>query len=487
MIRITPGQPWPLLDSAASRQLEANALAGHPPHTLMRRAGFAVARLALAYAPHAQTVWVACGPGNNGGDGLEAAMHLRQWGKTVVVTWLGQPERRLDAATPYHAETPYQRARAAGVQMADEPPAHWDLALDALLGLGGSRAPEGAMAQWIARMNTGPAPVLAVDLPTGLSADSGQAHGACVQARASLCLLSLKPGLFTAQGRDAAGDIWFDDLGCAKHLAALPPTARLLGAPAARPYRHDSHKGSHGDVAVVGGADSMVGAALLAGSAALHGGAGRVFIAALAQAAPAWDAAQPELMFRPFEALDLQSATVVCGCGGGDAVRAVLPTVLSTAPRLVLDADALNAIAQDAQLARQLRARDGKGWHTVLTPHPLEAARLLDSTAKAVQHDRLAAAQRLAEQCQATVVLKGSGSVVAAPGQVLAINPTGNGRLATAGSGDVLAGLVSARLAGGDTAWDAACHAVYQHGLCADQWPPEQALTAAALARALSR
>jgi hydroxyethylthiazole kinase-like uncharacterized protein yjeF len=444
----------------------------------MQRAGLSVARLALALAPHARTVWVACGPGNNGGDGLEAALHLQQWGKPTVVTWLGRPDQATDA------ESPYQRALAAGVQFANQPPAQYDLCIDALLGLGATRAPEGAMAQWIACMNSHPAPVLAVDLPTGLHTDTGVAQPVCVKASATLSLLTLKPGLFTAQGRDAAGYIWFDDLQCEAVASTVPASSRLIGAPAVSARLHDSHKGSHGDVAVVGGGASMVGAALLAGSAALHFGAGRVYIAPLADGVPLLDAAQPELMFRPLDALDLKAVAVVCGCGGGDAVRAVLPRILSSAPLLVLDADALNALAHDGQLVQLLQARAARHWRTVLTPHPLEAARLLHTSAKEVQQDRFAAVQRLAEQFHCTVVLKGSGSLVAASEQICAVNPTGNGLLATAGTGDVLAGMVGARLAGGAPAFDAACQSAYRHGLLADSWPAGQALTASALARA---
>ena len=340
------------------------------------------------------------------------------------------------------------------------------------------------MVQWIAHMNTGPAPVLAVDLPTGLHADTGAAQAMCVRARATLSLLTLKPGLFTAQGRDIAGDVWFDDLHCPPDLA--PATARLSGAPASQVRAHNSHKGSRGDVAVVGGAPSMLGAALLAGSAALHFGAGRVYVAPLAEDAPACDPTQPELMFRHPDALDLKRSTVVAGCGGGEAIRPVLPRLLSAAPSLVLDADALNAIAQDSQLAQQLQARANRGWRTVLTPHPLEAARLLNSTARDVQQDRLATAQRLASRFQCTVVLKGSGTVIAAPNQLPAVNPTGNALLASAGTGDVLAGMVGARLAAGAAAFDAACDSVYVHGLCADSWPAGTALAASSLARSIT-
>jgi ADP-dependent NAD(P)H-hydrate dehydratase / NAD(P)H-hydrate epimerase len=228
----------------------------------------------------------------------------------------------------------------------------------------------------------------------------------------------------------------------------------------------------------------MSGAALLAATAALHAGAGRVFAALLDPAAPSFDAAQPALMLRPWDSLDLARMTVACGCGGGEAVRAVLPKVLSTARALALDADALNAIAADASLQSLLAARGRRGMATVLTPHPLEAARLLDSTAAQVQADRLAASSSLVARFGCVVVLKGSGSVVAGPGRVPLVNPTGSARLATAGTGDVLAGMLAARLATRTEAFDAAAAAVFDHGLAADLWPADRGFTAAELAQA---
>jgi hydroxyethylthiazole kinase-like uncharacterized protein yjeF len=298
-----------------------------------------------------------------------------------------------------------------------------------------------------------------------------------VSASHTLSLLTLKPGLFTARGRDAAGQVWFDSLGVAQEAA---PTAWLAGHPCNISRSHDSHKGSYGDVAVIGGARGMAGAALLASRAALHTGAGRVFAAVLDEAV-AVDPVFPELMMRAWDSLELTAMTVVCGCGGGDAVRRALPAVLSTARSLVLDADALNAIAADSQLATLLRARGRRGMPTVLTPHPLEATRLLAQGTAAVQADRLAAARELAQRFAAVVVLKGSGSVVAAADGRVRINPTGNARLAIAGTGDVLAGMIAARLAAGDSALEAASAAVYMHGLAADQWPEDRPLTAAAL------
>lgn len=476
MQRITPGRPLPLHSIAATRALEGRLAAALPPHALMQRAGLATARLALALAPHARRYWIACGPGNNGGDGLEAAMHLQRWGKTALVSWLGSAEH-----APADARSSHARAVAAGVQFVDAPPAECDGVVDALLGIGAARAPEGRMAQWIAHINQLDVPVLAVDLPSGLDADSGTTPGICVQATHTLSLLTLKPGLYTAQGRDFSGEIWYDPLG--GDLASSPAQARLGSKPAASARSHASHKGSYGDVAVIGGAPGMSGAALLAAGAALHHGAGRVFVALLDGGSLAVDTTQPELMFRAPDALKPGELTVVAGCGGGQAIGAQLPRVLSGAPHLVLDADGLNAIAADTQLQQLLRARAVRLRDTVLTPHPLEAARLLGCSVADVQGDRLRAAQRLAAQFDACVVLKGSGTVIAAPRTTPVINPTGNALLATAGTGDVLAGMIGARLAQGESAFDAACAAVWQHGNAADSWPKDRALTAGTLAR----
>jgi len=469
----------------ATRGIEQAAQAALPPHKLMQRAGLAVAQLTLAVAPHARRIWVACGPGNNGGDGLEAAMHLRQWGKHPIVTWLGDP-----AKTPEDAAASWNRARAAGVEFAQTPPQSHDFCIDALLGLGSDkRPPEGRMATWIDAINASDAAVLAVDLPTGLAADTGKAAPNCVRANHTLSLLTLKPGLFTADGRDAAGVAWLDDLGT--HALELtdqeiaPPTAWLAGLPASTTRQHASHKGSYGDVAVVGGAAGMTGAALLAASSALHAGAGRVFIGLLDGDSLTVDVNQPELMFRPIEDIDFSTATVVIGCGGGDTFSGHLSNALLTCTSLVIDADGLNLIATDSTLQRQLLARAEQSRSTVLTPHPLEAARLLDCSAQQVQADRLRAAQELAQRFGCIIALKGSGTIVAAPDQISVINPTGNARLATAGTGDVLAGMVGAALASGVDAFHAASNAVYQHGLLADQWTTTRVLVAGELARGL--
>lgn len=459
---------WPLHDSAATRRIDAAAQQDLPPHTLMRRAGRAIAQLALAVAPHAQRVLVLAGPGNNGGDGFEAARELHALGRDVRVVHLAGA-----AAAPDDARDAQQRAQAAGVvitQALGDPDA--DLLIDALLGVGAGRAPQGAMADAIVRTAHARC-VLAVDGPSGLHPDTGVLLGdTAVRATHTLALLTAKPGLFTGRGRDHAGRVWLCSLGVA---ATEAPTARLAHPAPAPLRRHAQHKGSFGDVVAIGGAAGMAGALLLAARAALAAGAGRVYTSPLDPDAPLLDARRPELMGRRamWHALP-EDATVVCGCGGGDAVREALPALLSRAARLLLDADALNAIAADAALQRLLAARAARGLPTVLTPHPLEAARLLGVAdahgVRSVQMDRLAAANTLTARYGCVVVLKGSGSVIAAPQVLPAINATGNARLATAGTGDVLAGWIAGRWAqqGGD-GHASALRGVFEHGLAAER------------------
>ena len=473
----------PLLGVAATRAREAATLAGLPPFALMARAGEAVARLALAVAPHARTVLVLAGPGNNGGDGIEAATRLAAFGKEVRVLLVGDRAR-----LPADAAQALGRASDAGIEVeafsstssvAAEAPG---LVIDALLGIGASRPAQGAIAaaiEHIAALAARGARVLAVDVPSGFDSERGQPLGpACVVADDTLTLLALKPGLFTGAGRDHAGRIWRASLGVdgdgaidAWLVGSADPSCRRVAR------RHADHKGSFGDVAVVGGAPGMAGAAWLAARAAHAAGAGRVFVDLLgAEATPpafVLDPLRPELMYRAGwwrgATAVLAEATVVCGCGGGDAVRAALPRLLSVVPRLVIDADALNAIAADPSLQTLASARSARGLATILTPHPLEAARLLASSTGAVQADRLRAAHALAERFRAVVVLKGSGSVIAMAGEPPRVNMTGNASLASAGTGDVLAGWIGGRWASsGASAFDVATRGVIEHGAAAE-------------------
>jgi ADP-dependent NAD(P)H-hydrate dehydratase / NAD(P)H-hydrate epimerase len=233
-----------------------------------------------------------------------------------------------------------------------------------------------------------------------------------------------------------------------------------------KPRPHNSHKGSYGDVLVVGGSAGMQGAVILAARAALHAGAGRVY-AGFFGTAPSFDPMQPELMCRDAGALDFASGVVLAGPGLGvsQEARLLLEKIVALAPVLVLDADALNLAAADVGLREKIASRTGA---TLITPHPAEAARLLGSDTAAVQADRLKAAATLAKNLHAICVLKASGSIIAAPDGQAVINPTGNPALASAGSGDVLGGLCAALLAQGVPAWEAALAAVWLHGAAAD-------------------
>lgn len=473
-VRIKAGAtPWLLHDAQATRRAEATAAAKRPEPALMERAGLAAARLTRALAPHA-AVQVWAGPGNNGGDGLVAARHLHAAGVHVSVCLLAEAAR-----LPAAAQAALHLAQQAGVAITSSllPQASPDdLLIDALLGLGATRAPAGALAAAIQTINRHRGSTLGLDIPSGLHPDTGACLGdAAARCTDTLALLTIKPGCYTGAGRDHAGRMWFDALG----VEAGPASAWLTGASELPTRSFASHKGSYGDVAVIGGAPGMVGAAWLAARAALAAGAGRVFCSLLDTQATPTDPSRPELMGRnawwQANPAVLAATTVLCGCGGGVAVRPVLPALLDHVRWLVLDADALNAIAAEAPLQQQLQARAARGWTTVLTPHPLEAARLLQCDAKTVQGDRLQAAARLVERYGATVLLKGSGSVVAAPGELPRINASGNAALATAGTGDVLAGWTAglwsqARSADAAAVAALAAMAAGQHGQAADRW-----------------
>lgn len=488
----SPAQAQPLYGLTATRALEAKALARSAPGQLMRQAGQSVARLALALAPHAQTIVVLCGPGNNGGDGLIAAAELHQSaansGRRVLVTLTHGAPKQGDAALAWAA------AHSAGVQVISDWPSQVDMVIDAVFGIGVHLPLDATTLGWLSAAQAAPVR-LSVDAPSDLDCSTGQAlteHHPHAQVRHTLSLLTLKPGLFTGHGRDLAGSVWWDDLGCADLPLTTPPDA-WLAPPALEAQRaHTMHKGSFGDVTVIGGQlpeagrTGMLGAAVLASRAALHAGAGRVYLCTLGDAWPSIAPAQADLMLRTWATLQHNPAQGVwlAGCGGGSAIAALMPHILQHPDGLILDADALNAVAADVQLQNALRTRKAL---SVLTPHPLEAARLLGCATAQVQANRLLAAQALADRYQAVVVLKGSGTVIAAPALSPWVNPTGNARLAIAGTGDVLAGMVAARLARGDAssmaqAQTAVAEAVWRHGHLADQWPLSKPLTAQALA-----
>jgi hydroxyethylthiazole kinase-like uncharacterized protein yjeF len=481
-----------LYTCAQIRAIEHAAQGRLAPGILMERAGSAAAHFALELlgGGAAGAALVLAGPGNNGGDGLELAAHLARRGVAVeVVHVAGERPPSLEAARAL------ERARAAGVRFIDGIPAGrpWRLVVDALFGIGLARPLAGrarALAEWTAGVDC---PVLALDVPSGLDADTGAIvgpDGAAVKATHTITFLGNKPGLHTGDGCDHAGAVRVDGLGAdvlhgESAQACLNGTALFSACLA--PRRRNSHKGSYGDVVVLGGAHGMAGAAVLAARAALYGGAGRVF-AAMLDAGVGFDALQPEIMFRDAAGTAFESRTVVAGPGMGDSSTAMrlFGKALDAHGPLVVDADALNLVAASPELQERLAAHAGQA---VLTPHPLEAARLLGVTVPVIQADRLENARELAMRLNAVVVLKGAGSVIARPDGFVAVNTTGNPGLATGGSGDVLAGFTGALLGQGWPAWEAALGAVWMHGAAADRLVADGVgpvgLTAGELPRAL--
>ncbi len=301
----------------------------------------------------------------------------------------------------------------------------------------------------------------------------------------TITFIGAKPGLFTAQGRDLAGRVTVAPIGLAAGMdgdgspaagtgaprAAIQLSAPALFGPFMPPRDFATNKGTFGSLAVVGGDTGMCGAPILAARAALYTGAGKVHVALLGEGAPPYDPPHPELMLHPIDTLPLDSMDALaigCGMGHGERATRVLHDVLPLDVPKLFDADALNLIAQDPALAAEVTARGVQGDPCILTPHPLEAARLLGSDAASVQRDRLAAARALAARFASVVVLKGVGTLIAAPDGRLALNPTGNAALATGGTGDVLGGIIGALLAQRLPRFEAALAGVYLHGLAAD-------------------
>lgn len=449
---MTPSAPYPLLprgarepllDSTGLRALEAGA-ASLPGAPLMERAGLSAARLALALWPGLGHVRIYCGPGNNGGDGLVMARHLHGRGIRVDL-------RQTRPGAAVDRQRAERLARHAGLVLREDlnDLAPVDLAVDALLGIGLREAPRPELAAALTALAGEVAPRFALDLPSGLDADRGRDWGAA-RCAATLSFLAAKPGLLTGAGPGLCGSIWIDRLGLSPQEHACAATVGPRSAWRQWSPRQlqplSAHKGDAGSLWVLGGPPPMQGAGLMAARAGLAAGAGRVYLAG----ATAQDAGWPELMTPGLASAPpaLRQATAVAGCGGGERVAEALPDWLSAAAQLVLDADALNAVARDPGLASALAQRAQRGQRTVLTPHPLEAARLLQwAGADAIQADRLAAAQTLAERWNCTILLKGSGTVVASPGSRPLINLSGHAALATAGTGDVLAGWLGGLMA----------------------------------------
>jgi hydroxyethylthiazole kinase-like uncharacterized protein yjeF len=464
---LPPARPVWRVD--AIRRIEQRFLpAADPP--LMERAGAAAAAIAgRLLQRRAGPVLVAAGPGNNGGDAFVVARLLRAAGHTVACAFAGDPQR-----LPADARGALQAWQDAGgttvgnlASALEIGPA---LAVDGLFGIGLTRDIAAPHAAWIERLNALDCPLLALDIPSGLDADTGKPRGIAIRASHTATFIGLKPGLLTGAGPQHCGQVQVCDLDLAADHGVTADGWTLTPATFAQWLRRrplDSHKGSFGDAGIVGGAPGMVGAALLAGRAALRLGAGRVFVGMLAADAPAVDPARPELMLQPPRAVvDRASALALGpGLGQGETALGLLEQAIARPVPLVLDADALNLLARHPVLAHHAARRTAA---TLITPHPAEAGRLLGETTAAVQADRIAAACELARRLGCFAVLKGSGSVVAGPDGQWWINASGNPGMASAGMGDVLTGMAAALLAQGWEACAALRAAVHLHGAAAD-------------------
>jgi hydroxyethylthiazole kinase-like uncharacterized protein yjeF len=457
----------PILDLAELRALEAR----HAGDGLMERAGAAAAAVAQAMLAGSRggRVVVLAGRGNNGGDGFVVARLLRASYHDVDVVFRGDPAKLPAAARAAHRAF----GAAGGTTIGDPSAGAPALIVDALYGVGLARPIEGDDAAIVEWANACAAPVLALDVPSGLDAQSGGLRGIAIRATATATFIALKPGLLMNDGPDTAGVVTVHPLGLDKALADArgrrldwPLVNALIGDKLAR-TRRNVHKGTFGTLGIVGGAPGMVGAAILAGRAAMRAGAGKVRIGFVGNV-PFFDPNAPELMLGAVAPAVDGATAIVAGPGMGtdDAAANALRHAIDASVPIVLDADALNLVAASASLREAVAARRSP---TIATPHPAEAARLLTRTTADVQRDRVGTAESLSRALRAHVVLKGLGSVLAHPDGRYDINASGNPALASAGSGDVLAGIVGALLAQG-LAPDLALRAgVCLHGAAADR------------------
>ena len=413
----------PILRTQEIRAVEALHAASLP---LMERAGAAAFEAAIRMiGPSRARVIVLCGPGNNGGDGFVLARLLAALGHEMHVGFAGDAARLpADARAAFEAWRQSGGTVSSALPSGDRPA----LAVDALFGIGLARPIGAPYAEWVAWLNGARCPVLSIDIPSGLDADSGQRLGECVRAARTITFIALKPGLLTLDGPDQCGEIELDALGI--DLPEAAPRASTIAPALFRAQlvarARNSHKGMMGDASIIGGAEGMIGAALLAARAALALGAGRVFVGLLAAGAPRVDLVRPELMLRaPLQAIDAAGSLAVGpGLGQGDEALRLLEAAAAREVPLVLDADALNLVAAHPVLARRLASH---------------------------------------------VALKGCGTVLAEPGGRWRINTSGNPGMASAGMGDALTGIAVALLAQGWPPAAALAAAVHVHGAAADR------------------
>jgi hydroxyethylthiazole kinase-like uncharacterized protein yjeF len=463
--------PIALYSSAQVRALDAYAIEvlKVPGYTLMKRAGEAALRNLRARYPLAHRIVIACGGGNNGGDGYVLARFAHAAGLTVTVLSVSGPQ-----ALKAEARQAYEDLRASSVRVhpfAASLLAHGEVAVDALLGTGlkGTLRPEYVEA--IHALNTSGRPVFSLDVPSGLDADAGVALGEAVRADCTVTFVGLKTGLLVGDGPEYTGTVFFDDLELNPVPQQFEPRlTRIVDGEIrlALPRRpRAAHKGDFGSVLIVGSGSGMPGAVRLAGEACLRAGAGLTTVAVAPENVAAIASGRPELICIALSgeaalADALARADVVAigpGLGRSSWARAALDAVLAADKPLVVDADALNLLAETS-------VRPRRDW--ILTPHPGEASRLLGVTTQEIQHDRLTALDQLLERFEGTIVLKGAGTLVGARGRTPGVCERGNPGMASAGTGDVLTGAIAGILAQCRDPWAAARVGVLVHAMAGD-------------------
>jgi NAD(P)H-hydrate epimerase len=464
--------PIALYSTAQVRALDTYAIEvlGIPGYTLMKRAGEAALRCLRTRWPTAHRIVIVCGDGNNGGDGYVLARFAQAAGLTVTVLSAASPETLHGDARQAYEDL---RASGAGVRpFAAERLSEGDVIVDALLGTGLRGGVREDVAQVIRAVNTAARPVFALDVPSGLDSDTGRPLGDTMRADATVTFVGLKTGLFTGDGPEYAGTVFFDDLEIQPPGTAefKPRLERIMDAEIQRALprrRRAAHKGDFGRVLIVGSGVGMPGATRLAGEACLRVGAGLVTAAVAPENIAAIAAGRPELICLPLsdpqmltEALGHADVVAIGpGLGRSAWARDALDAVLGCDKPLVVDADALNLVAESGGARRA-------NW--ILTPHPGEAGRLLGVATDEVQNDRLSALDRLTERYGGTVVLKGAGTLVGCVGRIPAVCERGNPGMASAGMGDVLTGAIAGILAQCRDAWLAARVGVLVHAMAGD-------------------
>ncbi len=444
--------PSSLFRARQVRELDRVAIEeiGIPGIELMRRAGRAAYRVARRRWPKHRNYTVFAGIGNNAGDGFILADLARADGLQVEVVQLGDSGRLSGDALTARNDYLDHGGRIVDWQEFDRSRHEYELAVDALFGTGLQRELSGSWREAVEYINAGPESVLALDIPSGLSADTGAALGVAVRAACTITFIGLKQGLFTGDGTDCCGEVLFDGLQVPDEVyLRVRPAASVLNTRMAHAVlprrRRNSHKADYGHLLIVGGGPGMLGAPRLAGEAALRCGAGLVTVVTHPQHSVSLALARPELMCLPVEEAGqleplIERATVIVigtGLGSSSWARQLFECIMAADRPLLVDADGLNLLAQSPVQRGQ--------W--VLTPHPGEAARLLGCDTAQVQRDRFASLEELVRRYHATVVLKGAGSLVGSVDGAVALCRDGNPGMATAGMGDVLSGVIGALIA----------------------------------------